>query len=356
MNMGGSRQASTGGIRGYFEAQERRGTGHRAIAHIGTGGSSAPKVRKEDVQAELLLSGRKGAGFLALRRRCGADLHLRGHEGRRGDRDLAVPPRGGRVDIGTARWQPQGRPNPRGCPAPGVARGDRLLAQGGSHLPGQTSVHRPGVRAGERTRRRGLGLRVRARAETGLHRAHRARPLRSGRLGRNVRRRPGLGRQVRPGHPLGRELSRGEEGVNRDQIDNLAGAMRRAGEAVRQLRNHSLLYAEAKTSPQDIVTRGDRASEEILVAAIRRHFPEDGILGEEGASVGGARTWFLDPIDGTANYAGGSDYWGISAGTVKEFGMICLPDTQTPWFWVEEDGSAWMGGDGFADRLFPARE
>ncbi|HEY4526033.1 MAG TPA: inositol monophosphatase [Candidatus Paceibacterota bacterium] len=144
--------------------------------------------------------------------------------------------------------------------------------------------------------------------------------------------------------------------MNRDQIDNLAGAMRRAGEAVRQLRNHSLLYAEAKTSPQDIVTRGDRASEEILVAAIRRHFPEDGILGEEGASVGGARTWFLDPIDGTANYAGGSDYWGISAGTVKEFGMICLPDTQTPWFWVEEDGSAWMGGDGFADRLFSARE
>lgn len=147
--------------------------------------------------------------------------------------------------------------------------------------------------------------------------------------------------------------------MDRRQVEGLAGAMSRAGEAVLKLREHSLFKAEVKTSPQDIVTEGDRASEEILVAAIRQYFPEDGILGEEGATVIGERTWFLDPIDGTANYAGGSDYWGLSAGTVQEFGMICLPDHQFPWFWTEEDGSARMGhriGGGFTDQLDSARE
>jgi len=61
---------------------------------------------------------------------------------------------------------------------------------------------------------------------------------------------------------------------------------------------------ETKTSPVDVVTEVDRASEALIVARILQARPEDGFLGEEGAdraSTSGVR-WVIDPIDGTVNY------------------------------------------------------
>lgn len=60
----------------------------------------------------------------------------------------------------------------------------------------------------------------------------------------------------------------------------------------------------SKSSPTDMVSTMDRASEELIVSGIRRARPDDAIVGEEGtadAGTSGVR-WILDPLDGTTNY------------------------------------------------------
>jgi myo-inositol-1(or 4)-monophosphatase len=81
-----------------------------------------------------------------------------------------------------------------------------------------------------------------------------------------------------------------------------------------------------------LVTAIDREVEGRLRADLEPLFPDHGIFGEEGGSTGrsdGEYCWFIDPIDGTVNYASGLAYWAISVGLVHSgvpvFGLIYLP-------------------------------
>ena len=65
----------------------------------------------------------------------------------------------------------------------------------------------------------------------------------------------------------------------------------------------------------DWVSRADRESEQAIVDAIREHCPADGFLGEETGRSGdrsAARTWIIDPLDGTSNYLQHFPMWCIS--------------------------------------------
>jgi myo-inositol-1(or 4)-monophosphatase len=54
----------------------------------------------------------------------------------------------------------------------------------------------------------------------------------------------------------------------------------------------------------DLVTEIDRQSEDYLLGEIRKNFPDHHILAEEsGGSRGGEDQWYIDPLDGTVNYA-----------------------------------------------------
>jgi len=57
--------------------------------------------------------------------------------------------------------------------------------------------------------------------------------------------------------------------------------------------------------PKDLVTEVDLLCEEFMISSIRERYPDDSILSEErgGGISSTGRTWFLDPVDGTANYA-----------------------------------------------------
>ena len=59
-----------------------------------------------------------------------------------------------------------------------------------------------------------------------------------------------------------------------------------------------------KSTPTDMVTEMDRASESLIVAGIRAERTHDSIVGEEGAHVIGTSgvRWLIDPLDGTTNY------------------------------------------------------
>ena len=58
-------------------------------------------------------------------------------------------------------------------------------------------------------------------------------------------------------------------------------------------------------APKDIVTEVDLLCEEFLISQIRERYPDDAILSEErgGEISPTGRTWLLDPVDGTANFA-----------------------------------------------------
>jgi myo-inositol-1(or 4)-monophosphatase len=64
-----------------------------------------------------------------------------------------------------------------------------------------------------------------------------------------------------------------------------------------------------KTSVSDVVSAADHAAEELIVGRLRDERPDDGLIGEEGASHPGSRTWYIDPVDGTYNFLSGLPYW-----------------------------------------------
>jgi myo-inositol-1(or 4)-monophosphatase len=74
---------------------------------------------------------------------------------------------------------------------------------------------------------------------------------------------------------------------------------------------------EQKASYHDLVTEYDRKSEQMIVEYILQQHPDSTIIGEEsGASGQGAVHWYIDPIDGTSNFAAGIPFFCVSIGAV----------------------------------------
>ena len=69
----------------------------------------------------------------------------------------------------------------------------------------------------------------------------------------------------------------------------------------------------------DLVTEADRASEKMIVERLRSRWPEHGIVGEEGARSAPAadHRWYVDPLDGTTNFAHGYPVFCVSIGLVR---------------------------------------
>jgi myo-inositol-1(or 4)-monophosphatase len=70
----------------------------------------------------------------------------------------------------------------------------------------------------------------------------------------------------------------------------------------------------------DLVTEADRASEKMIVERLRSRWPEHGIVGEEGArsDPGADYRWYVDPLDGTTNFAHGYPVFCISIALVRK--------------------------------------
>jgi len=80
-----------------------------------------------------------------------------------------------------------------------------------------------------------------------------------------------------------------------------------------------------KSNLFDVVTEGDKASEAAIVPALRAQFPRIPIISEEGGANPDADphspyTWYIDPIDGTTNFAANLPFFSIS---------IALAETDT---------------------------
>ena len=72
------------------------------------------------------------------------------------------------------------------------------------------------------------------------------------------------------------------------------------------------------------VTEADREAEAAILALIEEHRPDDGVLGEEGASKEGTsgRRWVIDPLDGTVNFLHGFPQVAVSVAVEDGEGAI----------------------------------
>jgi len=74
----------------------------------------------------------------------------------------------------------------------------------------------------------------------------------------------------------------------------------------------------------DLVTDVDRRSEERLLEALSRLFPDDTIIAEEGGAQEGSsdRRWYVDPLDGTTNYVHGYSHFAVSIACCDDQGPV----------------------------------
>ncbi|GCL41015.1 inositol monophosphatase [Anabaena sp. FACHB-1250] len=87
-----------------------------------------------------------------------------------------------------------------------------------------------------------------------------------------------------------------------------------------------------KGRPGDLVTAADKASEQVILEVLRRHFPQHSILAEESGKLGNQDhdfLWAIDPLDGTTNYAHQYPCFAVSIGLliqgVPKVGVIYDP-------------------------------
>lgn len=97
-------------------------------------------------------------------------------------------------------------------------------------------------------------------------------------------------------------------------------AMDHWGQVARLTKTHAMTTDEA-------VTEADRATQRLIVAALRKRFPGEGIIGEEndtGSAITAeipdpvGRTWVIDPIDGTNNYINGYGTFAVCIGLLEK--------------------------------------
>jgi len=120
-----------------------------------------------------------------------------------------------------------------------------------------------------------------------------------------------------------------------------AGAILRDGYA----REHQVNYKGII----DLVTEVDHQSEAFIIEQINQLFPGHAILAEESGQLAGSEEhlWFIDPLDGTVNYAHNIPIFCVSIGYaqngVTRLGVVYEP-MRDECFSAERGRGAWLNG------------
>lgn len=124
-------------------------------------------------------------------------------------------------------------------------------------------------------------------------------------------------------------------------------AAKRAGELALSYQLQGVT-AEEK-SDESPVTIADREAEKLIASILTEAFPDDGLMGEEGAgrpAVSGRR-WIIDPIDGTRDFSRGSTLWsvliGLEAGDEVIVGVVNIPSWNQEYY-ATRGGGAFCNG------------
>ncbi|HEY0564898.1 MAG TPA: inositol monophosphatase family protein, partial [Terriglobales bacterium] len=99
----------------------------------------------------------------------------------------------------------------------------------------------------------------------------------------------------------------------------------------------------------DLVTAADRASEKLIVEWVKQEWPEHDIMGEEGTRTahGSDWKWYIDPLDGTTNFAHGFPVFCVSIGVEHKGELVAgvlYDPTRNELFQAEKGAGAFLNG------------
>jgi myo-inositol-1(or 4)-monophosphatase len=97
----------------------------------------------------------------------------------------------------------------------------------------------------------------------------------------------------------------------------------------------------------DLVTEADRASERLITDRIRARWPRHAIVAEEGTRVNSESEyrWYVDPLDGTTNFAHGFPVFCVSMGLEHKGTLVAgvvYDPTRDEMFSAEQGSGAWL--------------
>lgn len=135
--------------------------------------------------------------------------------------------------------------------------------------------------------------------------------------------------------------------LNSPSLADLETLARQAGDVLRAAyeQEHQVNYKGAI----DLVTEVDHQSEALILSRIQRLFPGHRILAEESGGVAGADgcLWYVDPLDGTVNYAHGVPFFSVSIAYAQDgatrLGVVYDP-LRDELFAAERGRGAWLNG------------
>ena len=138
-------------------------------------------------------------------------------------------------------------------------------------------------------------------------------------------------------------------------------AARMAGRMLRERARHGAEEVSAKSTPTDLVSDADHASERSIRELLASRRPADGFVGEEGGSAEGESglSWVVDPLDGTVNFLFGIPQWCVSvavrdgAGTIA--GAVYDPNRDELFTATREGPALLSDPDGVFDLTGPLR-
>jgi myo-inositol-1(or 4)-monophosphatase len=99
----------------------------------------------------------------------------------------------------------------------------------------------------------------------------------------------------------------------------------------------------------DLVTKTDKLSEDYLLGEIKKHHPHHTVFTEESGHHEGDvdHCWYIDPLDGTANYAHGLPMYCVSIAYAEKQQLrlaVVLDPTRPECFSAEQGKGAWLNG------------
>ena len=100
--------------------------------------------------------------------------------------------------------------------------------------------------------------------------------------------------------------------MKKPELEQIETWAREIGQVVKEMQFEDL-QTEHK-SKADLVTRADMMSEAYLKGKVKQSFPDHSIMAEESGQHADnlEHQWFIDPLDGTLNYAHGLPIYAIS--------------------------------------------
>lgn len=130
-------------------------------------------------------------------------------------------------------------------------------------------------------------------------------------------------------------------------FDTAISAAQKAGAVT--LRYFETSVAREVKEDKSFVTAADREAEAAIIAEIKKHFPDHGIIGEESGETktGSEFSWVIDPLDGTANFINGIPLFSVSIAALQHgvpvASVVYQPAGNALYAAAKGKGTTWNG-------------